>query len=60
MQDPRDSEDLTHTLRQLGEISDRAKYARVALLDEHEGNFRHHVEQLAGLADQLLELVRTF
>lgn len=49
--DPRD-EDF-NWLRALGEIQDRAKYAAEALKDEHEGNFKHHVRELTGLANRL-------
>lgn len=47
-------------MRQLGMIADYAQLAREALADEHEGNVRHYVEQLAGLADDLKALVRTW
>lgn len=44
----------------LGQIEDYAKYAREALADEHEGNVRHYVEQLAGLAGLALVAVRSW
>lgn len=44
----------------LGMIQDYAKLAREALADEHEGNTRHYVEQLAGLADELRTLVQSW
>lgn len=45
-------------LKLLGEIEDRARMAREALQDEHEGNFTHHVLQIEGLAGQLAQLTR--
>lgn len=44
---------LMNFFKQLGMMEDYAKYAREALRDEHESNYKHYVNQLAGLAAQL-------
>lgn len=47
-------------LRTLGEIEDCIRYAREALLDEHEGNFRHFVGRARDLTQALDNLVRSW
>lgn len=46
--------------KMLGMAEEYAKLAREALADEHEGNTRYYVEQLAGLAGQALVVVSTW